>query len=98
MADVKTPRNSKGGGSGMARFDGKVVIVSGGARGQGAAEARLLVAEGAKVVIGDVREDEGKKLAGELGKQAMFMRHDVTQEADWARVVKAAEELGPLHG
>jgi 3alpha(or 20beta)-hydroxysteroid dehydrogenase len=82
----------------MARFDGKVVIVSGGARGQGAAEARLLVAEGAKVVIGDVREDEGKKLAGELGKQAVFMHHDVTQEADWARVVKAAENLGPLHG
>ena len=82
----------------MARFDGKVVIVSGGARGQGAAEARLLVEQGAKVLITDVREDEGKKLAGELGKACVFMRHDVTDEAEWARVVKAAEELGPLHG
>ena len=82
----------------MARFDGKVVIVSGGARGQGAAEARLLVAQGAKVVVGDVREEEGKKLAGELGKACVFIRHDVTQEADWARAVKAAEDLGGLHG
>jgi 3alpha(or 20beta)-hydroxysteroid dehydrogenase len=82
----------------MARFDGKVVIVSGGARGQGAVEARLLVAEGAKVVIGDLREDEGKKLAGELGKAAVFLRHDVTEEADWARAVKAAEDFGGLHG
>ena len=82
----------------MARFDGKVVIVSGGARGQGAVEARLLVAEGAKVVIGDLREDEGKKLAQELGKAAVFLRHDVTEEADWARAVKAAEDFGGLHG
>jgi 3alpha(or 20beta)-hydroxysteroid dehydrogenase len=82
----------------MARFDAKVVIVSGGARGQGAAEARLLVAEGAKVVIGDVREEAGSKLAAELGKAAVFLRHDVTDEADWARAVKTAEDLGGLHG
>ena len=74
----------------MARFDNKVVLISGGARGQGAAEARLLVAEGAKVVIGDVREDEGKKLAAELGNRATFVRHDVTSEAEWAEVVAAA--------
>jgi 3alpha(or 20beta)-hydroxysteroid dehydrogenase len=82
----------------VARFDRKVVIVSGGARGQGAAEARLLVAEGAKVVIGDVREEAGSKLAAELGKAAVFLRHDVTDEADWARAVKTAEDLGGLHG
>ncbi len=82
----------------MARFQGKVVLISGGARGQGAAEARMLVAEGARVVIGDLREDEGRKLAGELGGAAVFVRHDVTDEADWGRAVAAAEGFGGLHG
>ena len=68
----------------MARFHGKVVLISGGARGQGAAEARLLVAEGAKVVIGDVLEAEGRRLAGELGPRRGLLRQDVTDEADWA--------------
>jgi len=58
----------------------------------------MLVAEGAKVVIGDVREDEGKKLAAELGNRATFIRHDVTSEAEWAEVVAAAESFGGLHG
>jgi 3alpha(or 20beta)-hydroxysteroid dehydrogenase len=61
---------------------GKIVLVSGGARGQGAAEARLVVAEGGKVVIGDVLEAEGRRLAAELGPAAAFVRHDVTAEAD----------------
>lgn len=82
----------------MARFDGKVILVSGGARGQGAAEARMLVAEGAKVVIGDVLESEGRELARQLGNAVTFVRHDVTEEADWARAVAAAEEMGGLHG
>ncbi len=82
----------------MARFDGKVVLISGGARGQGAAEARMLVAEGARVVLGDVLEAEGERLAAELGPAAVFLRHDVTSEADWARAVRAAEQLGGLHG
>src|SRR5262249_51663183 len=82
----------------MARFDNKVVLISGGARGQGAAEARMLVAEGAKVVLGDVREEEGKKVAAELGNRATFIRHDVTSEAEWAEVVAAAESFGGLHG
>jgi 3alpha(or 20beta)-hydroxysteroid dehydrogenase len=82
----------------MARFDGKVILISGGARGQGAAEARLLVAQGAKVVIGDVLEREGSDLAKELGSAAKFVRQDVTQEADWARAMQAAESLGPLNG
>ena len=81
----------------MARFDNKVVLVSGGARGQGAAEARLLVAQGAKVVIGDVLDNQGQALAVELGPAASFVRHDVTSEADWARAVEAAEKLGGLH-
>lgn len=82
----------------MARFDGKVVLISGGARGQGAAEARALVKEGAKVVIGDVLEDKGAALARELGSAAGFVRHDVTSEADWDRAVKIAEAMGGLHG
>jgi 3alpha(or 20beta)-hydroxysteroid dehydrogenase len=82
----------------MARFRDRVVLISGGARGQGAAEARLLVAEGARVVIGDVLEAEGRRLAEELGPAATFLRQDVTEEADWARAVAAAEALGGLHG
>ena len=82
----------------MARFTDRVVLISGGARGQGAAEARLLVAEGAKVVIGDVLEAEGKRLADELGAPARFVRHDVTSEADWAAAVATAVALGDLHG
>jgi 3alpha(or 20beta)-hydroxysteroid dehydrogenase len=82
----------------MSRFQGKVVLVSGGARGMGAAEARMLVAEGAKVVIGDVLEDEGRRLAAELGGASVFVRQDVTEQADWDRAVAAAVALGGLHG
>jgi 3alpha(or 20beta)-hydroxysteroid dehydrogenase len=82
----------------MGRLDGKVILVSGGARGQGAAEARLFVAEGARVVIGDVREGEGRQLASELGAVAAFVRHDVTREADWEAAVIAAERFGGLNG
>jgi 3alpha(or 20beta)-hydroxysteroid dehydrogenase len=82
----------------MARLAGKVVLISGGARGQGAAEARLFVAEGARVVIGDVLEPEGHALAAELGSVAVFLRQDVTQESDWQRAVDAAQALGGLHG
>src|ERR687890_52637 len=82
----------------MARFDNKVVLVSGGGRGQGAAEARLLGAQGAKVVIGDVLDNQGQALAAELGPAASFVPHDVTSEADWARAVETAQKLGGLHG
>jgi 3alpha(or 20beta)-hydroxysteroid dehydrogenase len=82
----------------MGRFDGKVILISGGARGQGAAEARQLVVEGAKVVIGDVLESEGRELARKLGNSATFLRHDVTSETDWAEAVQAAESFGGLHG
>ena len=75
------------------RFDGKVVLISGGARGQGAVEARMLVAEGARVVLGDVLEAEGRRLAAELGPNARFLRQDVTIEEDWARLVSAAEAM-----
>jgi 3alpha(or 20beta)-hydroxysteroid dehydrogenase len=80
------------------RLNGKVILISGGARGQGAAEARLFVAEGARVVIGDVLEAEARQLASELGPSAAFVRHDVTQERDWETAIKAAENFGGLHG
>jgi 3alpha(or 20beta)-hydroxysteroid dehydrogenase len=82
----------------MNRLAGKIVLISGGARGQGAAEARLFVAEGAKVVIGDVLEAEGQRLAAELGNAAVFVRQDVTREDDWATAIDAAAALGGLHG
>ncbi|MSP03820.1 MAG: glucose 1-dehydrogenase, partial [Acetobacteraceae bacterium] len=65
---------------------------------QGAAEARLCVAEGAKVVIGDLLETEGRALVAELGDRAIFVRQDVTKESDWTAAVAAAERLGGLHG
>lgn len=75
------------------RLDGKVALISGAARGQGEAEARLFVAEGAKVVLGDVLVEQGQQVAADLrarGGQAMFVKLDVTQEADWQRAVETA--------
>src|SRR5277367_6439508 len=80
----------------MDRLKGKVILISGGARGQGAAEARLFTAEGARVIIGDVLESEGHRLASELGDAAVFVRQDVTQETDWETAVNAAEKFGGL--
>ncbi|HEY3848901.1 MAG TPA: glucose 1-dehydrogenase [Acetobacteraceae bacterium] len=82
----------------MDRLKGKVILISGGARGQGAAEARLSVAEGARVVIGDVLEAEGRRLAAELGAAASFVRQDVTLESDWEAAIAAAKAFGGLHG
>lgn len=82
----------------MGRLNGKIILISGGARGQGAVEARLCLAEGARVVIGDVLEDEGQKLAAELGAGAVFVRQDVTKESDWEAAIRAANEMGGLHG
>jgi 3alpha(or 20beta)-hydroxysteroid dehydrogenase len=82
----------------MDRLKGKVILISEGARGQGAAEARLFVTEGARVVIGDVLETEGRQLASGLGGAATFVRHDVTQERDWETAVNTAENFGGLHG
>lgn len=82
----------------MPRFTDKTILISGGARGQGASEARMLVAEGARVVIGDIRDVEGARLATELGENAQFVHHDVTSEADWTNAVQVAKAFGGLHG
>ena len=75
------------------RLEGKVAIISGGARGMGAVEAKLFSREGAKVVIGDVLEDEGRRTEAEInesGGECIFVRLDVTNEANWVDVVAAA--------
>jgi 3alpha(or 20beta)-hydroxysteroid dehydrogenase len=79
------------------RLEGKVALISGGARGQGAAEARLFAAEGARVIIGDVLDDEGAQTAEELGDAVAYRHLDVTDEANWQAVVAEAEDLfGPV--
>jgi 3alpha(or 20beta)-hydroxysteroid dehydrogenase len=82
----------------MGRLDGKVAIITGGARGQGAAEARLFVAEGARVVIGDVLDDAGAEIADELGSDAAIYTHlDVTHEDQWHDVIALTEDrFGPV--
>ncbi|MEV5550308.1 glucose 1-dehydrogenase [Streptomyces sp. NPDC052309] len=74
------------------RLDGKVVVVTGAGRGQGAAEARLFAEHGARVVLTDVREDEGRAVAGDLGDQGLFVAHDVTDAAGWRRAVRAGTD------
>ncbi|MDI3419082.1 glucose 1-dehydrogenase [Streptomyces luteolus] len=69
---------------------GKVAIVTGAARGMGAAEARLFAARGAKVVLTDLLEAEGRATAASIGASARFVRHDVTDEDDWATAVATA--------
>ncbi len=82
------------------RLSGKVALISGGARGQGAAEARLFATEGAAVVIGDLREEEGRSLETEIaqsGGRALFVRLDVASEKDWQTAVEGIlEEFGKL--
>src|SRR5207302_6564237 len=75
----------------MGRLTGKVALISGGARGQGEPEVRRFVAEGAKVVFGDVLDDLGKQVADELGDDATYVHLDVRRESDWGEAVATAE-------
>jgi 3alpha(or 20beta)-hydroxysteroid dehydrogenase len=82
----------------MGKFDGKVVLITGGARGMGAAHARAFVKEGTSVAISDILVEEGEKLAAELGEQVKFYHHDVTNQAEWEAVVDDIENtFGPIH-
>ncbi|MFE7797347.1 glucose 1-dehydrogenase [Nocardia sp. NPDC057440] len=81
----------------VGRLDGKVALITGGARGMGAEHVRRFVAEGARVVFGDVLDAEGKQLQAEIGADCHYVHHDVTSEADWAAAVAAARtEYGRL--
>lgn len=78
--------------TGLGRLEGKVAIVTGAARGMGAAEAALFVAEGAFVVLTDVSDDEGKLLAESLGDRADYVHHDVGDETSWAELIKHVDD------
>jgi 3alpha(or 20beta)-hydroxysteroid dehydrogenase len=78
----------------MGRVDGKVVIVTGAARGQGEAEARMFAAEGAKVLMGDVLDEQGNAAAESIGAAARYVRLDVSSESDWAAAIAVALEWG----
>src|SRR5271166_6706253 len=74
----------------MARVEGKVVLVTGGARGMGEAHAEALIAEGARVVIGDILDEAGRDVAEKLGDAAIFAHLDVTDPAQWDDAVAAS--------
>ena len=77
----------------MARLEGKVALISGGARGQGAVEARMFAEEGASVIIGDILDEQGRQTEAELqelGYNVTFVHLDVTSESDWDAAVQAA--------
>ena len=82
------------------RLEGKVALISGGARGMGAAEARLFAREGARVAIGDVLEEEGRRVVeqiSEIGGRAIFLPLDVTSESQWDSAIAATvREFGKL--
>ena len=74
----------------MGRLDGKVALISGGARGQGAREAEVFAAEGARVVFGDILDQDGRAVAEQIkstGGDAVYLHLDVTNDEDWQRAV-----------
>lgn len=74
----------------MNRLEGKVAIITGAASGMGAEHVKMFIEQGAKVVITDIQEDKGRELASKHGEQAIFVKHDVTDENDWESVAKQA--------
>ena len=81
----------------MGRVDGKVALVTGAASGMGKADALLLAAEGARVVVTDFNEADGRAVAEDIGENAIFLALDVTDEENWKQVVaKTLETFGRL--
>ncbi|MCU0310881.1 MAG: glucose 1-dehydrogenase [Acidimicrobiales bacterium] len=78
------------------RLAGKVALVTGAARGQGEAEARLFAAEGAQVVLADVLDAEGEAVAADIGPAARYVHLDVSREDDWRDAMAVVAEIGPL--
>lgn len=79
----------------MGKLDGRTALITGGARGMGAAHARLMASEGATVAVADILDDEGTALAKEIG--GSYHRLDVTDENAWAEVVKKVhDDHGPI--
>lgn len=87
MTPTKPPESGPEG-----RLAGKVALITGAARGQGEAEARLFVDHGARVALGDVLDGEGKAVAASLGGDAIYLHHDVSQMESWADFVSTAIE------
>lgn len=82
----------------MKRLEGKVALITGGARGMGASHAKHFIEEGANVIITDILDKEGVAMAESLGEQALFVQHDVTKMSDWENVVSEAEKkFGPIN-
>lgn len=85
----------------MGKLDGKVALISGGARGQGATEGRMMAQEGARVVLGDILDEQGKAVEADIragGGAATYVHLNVTSESDWQSAVQTAENTyGGLH-
>ena len=77
----------------MNRLEGKVALITGGARGLGEATSRQFVEQGARIVIGDVLTEDGEALAAELGDNAAFVQMDVGEQADWNRAIARATRV-----
>lgn len=81
----------------MGRLNGKVAVITGASQGMGEAHAKAFVVEGAKVILTDINATAGAALAQELGKEAIFIKHDVVQAEGWARVISEGEaNFGPI--
>lgn len=81
-------------GVAMGRLAGKVAIITGAARGQGEAEARLFASEGAQVVLGDVLDDLGQAVAKDIGANATYVHLDISKEEDWRNAISVATSKG----
>ncbi|MFD1124284.1 glucose 1-dehydrogenase [Lentilactobacillus raoultii] len=81
----------------MGKLDDKVAIITGASQGMGASHAKLFINEGAKVVITDINEEKGQQLAKTLGDNALFVKQDVSSEADWQKVIQTTlDHFGKL--